>query len=423
MKSKYCTGVLNNTFVSVLPSGKSNALSGSLGFGLPRTARVLVASYIFLYPFYFWESGLPQLSDLVRLLLLGWLAINSFSQEPQKSLKIKSSGSIAFSCPMALFVYYVLLVNLAWALVSTHKLSFILSTMYMLFNFLTLVAFYSLYSKYGKSFLQTLYWWFTLTLWTQVIISVLPLNFESARPTLFFNNPNQLGYYALLTAAVLFVSKSAIEGRYLVHYFSLLGCLYIAVLSLSRAGMLSTAFLFSCALVLELSEGKVRFRIRVGRILIIGIIAGAFIYFFRDFFTTVLQSWESRVESKGLVGSDSVADRGYQRITDNSQYLLFGAGEGDYQRFSGAMELHSIPGNIFFSYGLIGLSLFLITLIVIMRNNPISIIPYTSIMLYGISHNGIRSGHLWLLFAITAFSIVAQNKKQSLFTERIRSDK
>ncbi|GAI55574.1 unnamed protein product, partial [marine sediment metagenome] len=66
----------------------------------------------------------------------------------------------------------------------------------------------------------------------------------------------------------------------------------------------------------------------------------------------LLSNLENRMSSLGLESDDSLAGRGYDRIVNHPQYLLFGAGEGSNKRFESMWpgELHSGVGSIFFSH-------------------------------------------------------------------------
>ena len=76
-----------------------------------------------------------------------------------------------------------------------------------------------------------------------------------------------------------------------------------------------------------------------------------------------------RISRIGLDGDDNFNGRGYDRLVKYSQYLLFGAGEGDYSRFGYDIEIHSTLGNILMSYGIIGLLLFVTMIILAIQSN------------------------------------------------------
>lgn len=109
-----------------------------------------------------------------------------------------------------------------------------------------------------------------------------------------------------------------------------------------------------------------------------------------------------RIMDIGKNKDDNLEGRGYDRIFNHPEYLLLGAGEVDIKRFkSFDGEIHSTFGNLFFSYGVIGLALFLGIIISLIKGNNFTnyyyIIP---LFLYSLTHNGIRNTILWILFAL-----------------------
>jgi len=98
-------------------------------------------------------------------------------------------------------------------------------------------------------------------------------------------------------------------------------------------------------------------------------------------------------------------ERGYDRIWHNERYLLLGAGEGGLSRFDTAyvknMELHSSPGTLLFSYGVVGSILFLVfTWRVIRRARLLFMITLLPPLLYTGAHQGLRFTMLWVVLAI-----------------------
>src|SRR5699024_4236800 len=98
--------------------------------------------------------------------------------------------------------------------------------------------------------------------------------------------------------------------------------------------------------------------------------------------------------------SDVLSDRGYQRIFDYPQYLLFGAGEGYSARIGGGIELHSLPGTVLFSYGIIGATIFIFLMIRIIFLMKFHVLLLLGVFLYNLSHNGLRFTILWVVIAI-----------------------
>jgi len=104
---------------------------------------------------------------------------------------------------------------------------------------------------------------------------------------------------------------------------------------------------------------------------------------------------------KGDEGSQ-LEIRNYNRIAEYYEYTVLGAGEGDLDRFRqsyGAnLEIHSSIGTVFFSYGVIGLTLFILFLGNLAFRAKLAMGIYLiPALVYGLTHQGLRFSFFWLL--------------------------
>jgi hypothetical protein len=99
----------------------------------------------------------------------------------------------------------------------------------------------------------------------------------------------------------------------------------------------------------------------------------------------------------------TAAGRGYDRILTYIELTILGAGEGYFNRFKSMHkgELHSVIGTLFFSYGIIGLGLFLLMFLKFKYKKLFLIKFLTPMFLYSLTHNGIRNPLFWIIIAIT----------------------
>ncbi|GBD74301.1 hypothetical protein TEHN7125_2461 [Tetragenococcus halophilus subsp. halophilus] len=134
-----------------------------------------------------------------------------------------------------------------------------------------------------------------------------------------------------------------------------------------------------------------------------------------DFFqeNQLMNSVQERVDSIGEDADDNLEGRGYDRLYDHPEYWISGAGEGAYYRFSKSnFELHSTLGNLLISYGIVGLSLFVLMILFVLRNDRFrSAYIVLFLMVYGLTHNGIRNSLLWILLALIASYSIFQFQK------------
>jgi hypothetical protein len=354
-----------------------------------RDIRLLLwSSVVLLFPFYIFDSGLPQPADWLGLLLLPIL-LRTWNGRLPPPLVRPLKWLIAF-------VFYVLLVNLAWSgAVLTFSLNakdgFLMAPSFYIFNGMMFLTFLLMFQRYGEFLL-----WLTVRL---VLISALlqlaiaiGLGGALGRSTVMFNNPNQLGYYALLSACVILLGQRRLKLSTIQVTIGLAACSYLALLSASKAALASIG-----ALSIALMISKLR------TIVVASIVFGALI-FTDNPFSAAIDRAEQRIVNDQSYGF--FEERGYDRILEFPEYWAFGAGEGAYGRFKeigliGSHELHSSIATLFFCYGLIGTVIFGMFLLGTLSGaGARAWIIVGAALAYGMTHQGLRFRLMWLLLGI-----------------------
>lgn len=386
---------------------------------MPASLKVLIFSYTLLNPFYFWGSGLPQISDFILLFIISWAFLTALST--RSTVGKKSTGPSSrqsYFILLGLFVYYAILVNLTWAMGHSDKSSFLRNSLFLLFNFLTFASFTYIYSRFRAEFSRFFYLALSASLSIQALSAIILLGSQGQRTRLFFNNPNQLGYFALLCACLLSVLFIHNSRRHLLHVTNLFICVFLTAASLSRGAIVATVFVVICSIVFQTENLKLKLRFSIKKIGMYLAFSIGSLLFLNGPISILMSSWQERAQTKGLSSGEGLGDRGYERIVENVEYWIFGAGEGGFSRFDTSMELHSLIGNIYFSYGLIGFALFFSALIAIIYRHPSSLIVFTAVMLYSFSHNGLRDGFFWVLIALSGAAINGVKEKGILKNTR-----
>jgi hypothetical protein len=212
------------------------------------------------------------------------------------------------------------------------------------------------------------------------------------RGTLFFNSPNQLGYYCLLAAVLFAMTQQPLGLSRVRAALGVTGCAYLAVLSASRA---SLAGILVLLLVLVFSNPRA---VLIGSLLAIALtmVGGPL--------SDALETSQRRTLVDRAPDVGFAEERGYERIWQYPEYLLLGAGEGDYARFAkegqSPREIHSSLGTVVFGYGVIGVYLFMLFAVRMVRGGTLR----TSIMMipavtYTIAHQGLRFTSFWVVVA------------------------
>lgn len=326
---------------------------------------------------------MPQIADFLLAVIF---AINILS-----CLTIVSFGN--FSKIVTLLLVYICLVNLFWGILYEDD-SIYFNIFYYLFNlfvflltthFLKNVREYKMVVCFGilSSYI--------------VQLCAIPFGRESGiRNIIFFNNPNQLGLWALVTIFILYIYY---ESKFLkgVYFFSaLIISLYFITLSISKASIITIAIFL---IYLSFRSVKQSF-------IPLTIIISLGVYFIENSnieFQEIklMANLLDRIENDNT-SDDSFGGRGYDRIWNHPFHNILGAGEGANYRFKSEWygEIHSALGTLLFCYGLFGFFSFIYLMFKIFTKNNLNIyIIMLLVNIYMTVHLGIRSAFLWMLFS------------------------
>jgi len=354
---------------------------------------VVWSLFVFLIPFYVFSSGVPQPGDIlvIPLVLLTFRSWNGRLDRRARRPVVT----------LAAFTLWIVIVDWGWALVLGNfgllgPNTFLLFPIYYVYNGLVFVAVCVLYQRYGKRLLSLTLNLVFLTVFVQTAAALLAYRGGGGghRGVGFFNNPNQLGFFVLVAASIIALGKGRLGFGSIKSGLGLTLCLYLALLSASRAAVIGSGLLFALTVI---SSPK---RLVVVVLVVVPLLA------IGGPFSDALDRTQARLAEQRYPQLNFFQQRGYDRILANKEYWLLGAGEGGTSRFVettaiGATEIHSSIGTIFFSYGIVGISLFLVFLYRVVERGAlrttIILLPALS---YTIAHQGLRATLVWILFAL-----------------------
>lgn len=222
------------------------------------------------------------------------------------------------------------------------------------------------------------------------------------RASASFNNPNQLGYFAvcLYSCAAIFFQRT--HARTFIFVAFTIGALLLATASLSKA---ATVSLFVSLIFLGTLMAGNKWKYVIAPF--IASFLTAVVYNFLESGKLDSLSLISRLRSIGSDSDDSLAARGYGLILEgNFLEQVLGFGSTRAMRLIGH-EVHSTFGSVLICYGFLGASIFLIflwTWVVRLWKEFGGLGAFVVAgppLLYGITHNGIRFTIFWLLLAIS----------------------
>ena len=377
---------------------------------LLRSSTVLLCLWVaFLVGamFYVGRSGGVQPADLLMIAIIGL----TFS-----GVMVGVPAHIALYSTAGLFLGYVAAVNWIWYVI-VPDFKFLEHSVYYAYNFAIFVVVVTLCRARSERFVLLTRWAIIAALLLQLALIQLGFSSGRGRETGTFNNPNQLAYWALLLSASYLVLQGGRRLSITDLCVLLLGG-YITALSLSKAGMLGWVILLGSALFCQ----GIKNRLHVALLGLSALAAVALIdptLLSRLMQTEAIVNVDTRMQTLGETEDDNLEGRGYDRIWLNPEYLILGAGEGEYSRFDSILnlEMHSLFANILFSYGIIGFILFMGFLYQVFRKAPWPHwLYFSSIVFYGLAHQGLRFSFFWvflaLVFALARYAPLSKASSQ-----------
>jgi hypothetical protein len=358
---------------------------------LREPALLIWCLFIALTPLYIMPSGLPQPADLLVLLLVP-VALAAWDGKLDRSSSRVLRRLIVLTA-------WVFVVNYAWALILwkwSQPGDYLIHPLFYFFNLCVVFAALVLARPDPERFAR---------ITVDVVIATVAVQVASSfvyggglyRGQMFFNNPNQLGYYALLSACLIAVASRRLRLSRLKSGASIAGCAYLAMLSASRAALAGILVLFAIQIFSN------------PRIVVLVALASVGLVAARGPVAEVIEDTQARTMRTRDTEMTFAEERGYDRIWKHPEHLLLGAGEGDLERFEPnpklRHELHSSLGSLLFGYGLVGFIIFVSFVFALIRGAPWrDLLMLVPVLVYTVAHNGLRFTSFWVLLA--AFGVL-----------------
>lgn len=266
----------------------------------------------------------------------------------------------------------------------------ILAPAYYAFNALVFLAFLRTAAAFRARFVRLIVCGYIASLLIQ--LALLSTGYSAGvRATASFNNPNQLGYFALLVAAMIALVAGGGAARLLPKWLAVVGllaALWLAAVSLSKAAVVGVAVL--CAML-----------VRARPALAVGVtLAGLSLSYVVDL-EPVVTAVHQRIQLIGRDSDDSLEARGYNLLLEYPRYLILGAGEGAYYRFGREAEIHSTVAVVLFCFGLPGTLILAALFYRAYKLGRWKLFQWVTPMLcYGLTHHGLRFTEFWLVVGL-----------------------
>jgi hypothetical protein len=361
-----------------------------------RLAATAIAVYLAGRMFYVFPSGLPQPWDLG---MAAGFAVLVRPQHVQRTLQSYRG--------YALLLAVIVVVNGAWGLLR-WKPTYLFPIAFHVFNLLLLTTVMTARIRNPVTFDNLVAKAATLAAYGQVAYCTL-IERRQFRAKGTLNNENQLAYWALCMMGIFLLCKKERNLRDLPIVAALV---WVELLSTSRAGVVAMGMLVALWGwdILIRSRHRYVYGAMLAVVLALGSASSAVETYQNEL--TVTDHLVNRFSKDS--SADEVGLRNTDRISHYPQYAIFGAGEGDLERFpySLPIEIHSVPMTILFSYGILGTVGATWAMIVLWRRlDWKSRIIVLALFIYSITHNGMRFAFCWVLLGcITAEAVLARRQ-------------
>jgi hypothetical protein len=336
-----------------------------------QVAKRLFLIYILLKPFYLFSSGGLQIADI-------FLIISAVLSVPlirlNKDNKRRFKQTLIENRLLVLFVTSIALINATYAAIY-YQPSFILSTSYYIFNLIAVLLFATFMND--SLFIRKVGTVFKFTLLSQIAFFFTGIGsmYDPTRYMGTFNDPNQFGYFVLLSYFFVYMTNYML-GAKRKTYIYLVAALFLIFLSASAGMMLGIGVFIFLNIVYRIIQLKsLRYMVvrRVAYSLAaIATMALLVVIPFTSIAMNNHMSWSDMVSGQTFIerlmqkiasggGSSETnlsfwEDRGYDKILLYPEYVLIGAGQGMYERFTQAatnLEVHATFPSMLFYYGVL----------------------------------------------------------------------
>lgn len=372
----------------------------------------LFALGLYVKEFYLLTSGSLQIGDI--LLLLAFI-VHVFS----KKVSFQQIDGYLF-----MFVLIAFTINLAYYIYFVDA-SFMKYSLYLLFSIIIVLLTRSiLYSKLALSYSLIA---LKATLLTQLAVKILGLGrFFFGRYSGTFNDPNQFGYYVLISVFTMYVMSFLTEKN--LHLVWILVAGYLIINSQS-SGMLLSFIIFFALYIWQLTGEQTNIIKYTTRFSVILLLLLSIITIFS------VSSVQLSISGYGLSGlarlfnrvssGNSIVDffkfylrdRSITRVIENPWVCLYGSGEGMWTRYSSNNEIHATMISLCYYYGIIPYCLWIIWL----RNNMKSIHPtllcvYVAHVIEAFTLANHRQPLFWIMFVLASSAYAKNHKNDNLYS-------
>jgi hypothetical protein len=378
--------------------------------------NILLLLFILLRPFYVRAAGQIQPAD--AFLLLYFLRIIYRDIKEQKLVKNIKKNMLLY-----MFLVLAIMINGFYHKIVADQ-RFLFSSLYLLYIGITV---YSYDTGINRGLIDKVRFVLYANIGIQFLIyccGVGRVFYEfwengATRYMGTFTDPNQLGFYMFIILVYSYLTKNRKIDIYLFPISSILG-IFLVIQSKSLSAILGLFVLYVLVCLKFIIEKlKLNKLIVCAGLIFVTCSVGYYFWPPADFrLETVEYTTVNRIRYKlykviyanGI--KDILSERAAEKLVNYPEYLIYGAGEGYYERYypEPVNEIHSSFINLFFAYGVIPFSLLIAWFRKRLKKmNSVSWICFISIIVESTFLVNYRQALFWIAW-ITLFYINDENQ-------------
>ena len=371
--------------------------------------NLCIYAYIFFKPFYLFSSGGIQISEIFiviafLLTLVEKIPKDGVTKKMLKDLKI-----------LFIFILCVIIINFIYFDIY-QNIEFLISTVQYILIFMGIYVFANKISD--KKVLKNIYKITKINLIIQLLIYLTGMGraYDAFRYMGTFNDPNQFGYFIVLSAAFLYVIEDVLKIRKRAVVMYLISLILIFA-SASTGMLMAMTILFVLHIIRRIKSIIKWISKNLGKIFATAICIMAVVLVIVsnvDLKNLVIETLEQSIQNMTIAerlqgkidkaessNSSLIEERGIDKLIKYPQYLIYGSGQGYFDRFTKAafqIEVHSTLPGIWLYYGIVPLIILLIWIYESIKKVRLKyMIPYIALLIESFTLYNQRQLLLWII--------------------------
>lgn len=374
--------------------------------------------YIFLKPFYISKSGTVQISDLFLLFAFTLMIFLKYNKKNNDGVSRKIK-------PLLIFVFMVLIINFVYFVIYETK-DFLMSSIQYIFIIIGIYVFYNLINN--KKIIYNIKRILSFNILLQLVIFLIGAGryFGNVRYMGTFNDPNQFAFFIFLALMIIKTSDEILNNNsnktiWILYFVGL-----FLIIQSASTGMLLGMTIFTLLTVgVNIKQYLIKFKKYIVKIvcmlfLILSISSGCIILYYGDLeFRDKVQKKMTDISTSQFMdrltqkisvineenkNNSFIEDRCIDKIILYPHFLIFGAGQGNYNRYdlaSSYNEIHSTLPSILFYYGIIPFIILIYWIYINIKGLKFKqYIPYIAILIESFTLLNQRQLLLWYLIIL-----------------------